>query len=131
MADWLAWQDPQTGRYDPASLQPHLKHLLEDRPQQQALRTFVQSQVEITRALFSFRDSFQGPTAVLYDPQHFLSSQTVNRYDMFHLLRNYHLSPPMNHEQFQLLVGVTDLAGDFYVRLLEQRNPRLVIELSD
>lgn len=137
VADWLAWLEPETGRYDPATLQPHLNELLADRSQQQGLRAFVQSQVEITRALFAFRDSFQGPTAVLYDPAHLFSSQTVNSYDLFHLLRNYKLSASLSREQFLRLIGKTDgstdlaevLTGDFYVRLLEPRSPRLVLDL--
>lgn len=128
LADWLAWMDPQTGRIDPTSLRPHLSHLLADEAQRQALRTFVQSQVEVTRALFAFRDSFQGPTAVLYDPQHLLSSQTVNSYDLFHLLRNYRLNLLANRNEFLRLAGDTDLIGDFYVQLQEHRTPRLVLE---
>lgn len=128
LADWLAWMEPQTGRIDPASLCSHLSHLLANDTQRQALRTFVQSQVEITRALFAFRDSFQGPTAVLYDPQHLLSSQTVNSYDLFHLLRNYRLNLLTNRNEFVRLAGDTDLTGDFYVQLREHRTPRLVLE---
>lgn len=128
LADWLAWMEPQTGRIDPTSLRPRLSHLLADEAQRQALRIFVQSQVEVTRALFAFRDSFQGPTAVLYDPQHLLSSQTVNSYDLFHLLRNYRLNLLMNRNEFARLAGDTDLTGDFYVQLREHRTPRLVLE---
>ncbi len=128
MADWLAWLEPERGRIEPASLQPHLAYLLANRQQQQALRAFVQSQVEITCALFAFRDSVQGPTAVLYDPQHLFSSQSVNSYDLFHLLRNYKLSVPMSRAQFVQMAGEADLSGDFYFRLLVQRTPRLVLE---
>ncbi|MEA3396793.1 MAG: type I-D CRISPR-associated helicase Cas3', partial [Chloroflexota bacterium] len=28
VADWLAWLDPQTGRYDPSDLRPHLANIL-------------------------------------------------------------------------------------------------------
>lgn len=128
-ADWLAWLDPETGRIEPAQLQPHLKSLLSGRTQQQALRAFVRSQVEITRALFAFRDSFQGPTAVFYDPQHLFSSQTVNSYDLFHVLRNYHLSSLMSRNQFVHLAGETDLTGDFYLHLLKHRSLPLSLEL--
>jgi CRISPR-associated endonuclease/helicase Cas3 len=97
--------------------------------QRRALRAFVQSQVATTRALFSFRDSFQGPTAVLYDSQHLLSSQTVNTYDLFHLVSNYRLSPPLTRRQFERQFGQTELRGDFYLRLIEPREPRLILEL--
>lgn len=128
VADWLEWLEPETGRYEPAALQPHLVSLLAERRQQQALRAFVQSQVEITRALFAFRDSFQGPTAVLYDPGRLFSSQTVNSYDLFHLLCNYELSALLSRAQFVQMAGETDLSGDFYFRLLAPRSPRLVLE---
>lgn len=128
VADWLEWLEPERGRYEPTALQPHLSGLLTGRRQQQDLRAFVQSQVEITRALFSFRDSFQGPTAVLYDPARLFSSQVVNSYDLFHLLRNYELSAPLSRAQFVQMAGETELSGDFYLRLLGPRNPRLVLE---
>lgn len=128
VADWLEWLEPERGRYEPAALQPHLSSLLAGRREQQALRAFVQSQVEITRSLFSFRDSFQGPTAVLYDPARNFSSQAVNSYDLFHLLRNYELSTPLSRDQFVQMAGETELSGDFYFRLLRPRSPRLVLE---
>ena len=129
VADWLAWLEPQTGRYAPSDLRPHLGNLLSDEEQQHALRVFVESQVAITRALFSFRDSFQGPTAVFHDPQHQFSSQTINAYGLFHLVSNYRLSPPLTRRQFKQQFGATDLQGDFYFRLIEPREPRLILEL--
>jgi len=129
VADWLAWLDPQAGRYDPSDLLPHLEHVLGGVEQQRALRAFAQSQVTITRALFAFRDSFQGPAAVLYDPQHLLSSQTVNVYDLFHLVSNYRLSPSMTRQQFEQRFGETDLQGDFYIHLTGSRESRLIVEL--
>jgi len=128
LADWLAWMDPQTGRIEPTALLSYLPRCLTDETQCLALRTFVQSQVEVTRALFAFRDSFQGPTAVVYDPKHLLSSQTVNSYDLFHLLRNYRLSVLPNRNAFIQSAGDTDLTGAFYVQLREHRTPRLVLE---
>ena len=129
VADWLEWLDPKAGRYDPSDLLSHLGTLLDDTVQQYALRAFVQSQVAVTRALFAFRDSFQGPTAVFYDPQHQFSSQTINTYDLFHLVSNYRLSPPLTRRQFGQQFGETELHGDFYVRLIEPREPRLTLEL--
>lgn len=129
VADWLAWLEPETGRYEPLDLLPHLATLLVNAEQRRALRAFVQSQVAITRALFAFRDSFQGPSAVVYDPGHHLSSQTINIYDLFHLVSNYHLSSPLIRRQFEQQFGETELHGDFYVRLIEPREPRLTLEL--
>lgn len=129
VADWLDWLDPAQGRPDPADLLSHLGYILGDETQRQDLRAFVQSQVSVTQALFSFRDAFQGPTAVIYDPRHVFSSQTVNTYGLFHLIRNYHLSPPMTRSQFERHCASTDLRGDFYLRLLDRREPKLNLEL--
>jgi CRISPR-associated endonuclease/helicase Cas3 len=129
VADWLVWLDPEIGRVDPSDLLPNLGYILGDAEQQQALRTFVQSQVSVTLALFAFRDSFQGPTAVLYDPQHLLSSQTINTYDLFHLVSNYRLSPPLTRREFKRRFGETELKGAFYVQVLGPREPRLILEL--
>jgi CRISPR-associated endonuclease/helicase Cas3 len=129
VADWLAWLDPEEGRYGPSDLLPHLGNLLSDTDQRGKLRAFVQSQAAITRALFSFRDSFQGPRAVLYDPQRLLSSQTINTYDLFHLVSNYRLSAPLTRRQFEQQYSETELRGDFYVRLIGPRETRLVLGL--
>jgi CRISPR-associated endonuclease/helicase Cas3 len=129
VADWLEWLDPETGRYEPPDLQPHLRQLLADEAQRRALREFVESQAAVTRALFAFRDSFQGPTAVVYDPQHLLSSQTVNTYDLFHLISYYQLTLLSGQAQFARECAETDLRGDFYVRLWGRREPKLGLEL--
>ena len=131
LSDWLAWLEASSveERIEPAALRPHLKELLASDAQRQGLQALVQSQVALTRALFSFRDSFQGPVAVVYDPQHWLSSQTVNQYDLFHLLRNYWLSPPLGRRQFQQHYGSTELKGDYYFALTAQREPKLSLEL--
>ena len=130
LADWLAWLNPDDGRLDPAGLQPDLAYLLSDDAQRTALRAFVQSQVAVTEALFAFRDSFQGPRAVIYDPGHRLSSETLNSYDLFHLLSNYRLSPPLTRAEFQREFGRTELKGSFYFRLLDWRDLRLTLELA-
>ena len=41
----------------------------------------------------------------------------------------YRLSPLMSREQFLRQSGETDLTGEFYMRLLDHRTPRLVLEL--
>ena len=131
LSDWLAWLEASSveARIEPAALLPHLKELLASDAQRQGLQAFVESQAALTQALFSFRDSFQGPVAVVYDPQHWLSSQTINQYDLFHLLRNYRLSPPLTRRQFQQSYGPTGLKGDYYFTLAEQREPKLNLEL--
>ena len=130
VADWLEWLDPEKGRYDPSDLQPHLPQLLANEPQRRALREFVESQAAVTRALFAFRDSFQGPTAVVYDPRHLLSSQTVNTYDLFHLISYYQMALLANRAQFLRECAETELRGEFYVWLRERREPKLSLELA-
>lgn len=95
-----------------------------------AFYAFVESQVKITEALFAFRDSFQGPSAVVYDPDLLLSSQTVNRHDLFHLLRTYKLSPLFTPAQFKERCAPTDLKADFYVALKALREVRWQLILS-
>jgi len=129
VVDWLTYLDPTTGSYAPADILALLNDILAEEAQRRDLRAFVQSQVAITRALFSFRDSFQGPRAVVYDPAHYLSSQTVNAYDLFHLVCNYELSPPLTRDQFLKFCGETDMRDDFYFRLIAPRRPRLILDL--
>jgi len=42
-------------------------------------------------ARFAFRDSFQAPVAVVWDPGHHLSRANQARYDLLHLLENFEL----------------------------------------
>jgi CRISPR-associated endonuclease/helicase Cas3 len=45
------------------------------------------------RARFSFRDSFQPPQALIYDPGRLHSSEYVNCYNAMHILKYYEFSP--------------------------------------
>ena len=123
VCDWLKWLSDT--EYTVDYIKPQLPDILEDEEQQQTLRAFVTSQVAITKALFNFRDSFQGPTAVIHDPRHQLSSETVNSYDLFHLLRHYRLSPQDTRGQFIREFGETDLEGDFYFQIKGWRDEKL------
>ncbi len=44
---------------------------------------------EVKRALYTFRESFAAPLALIYDPECLLSSQPVRGYDVFHIAANY------------------------------------------
>ncbi len=123
VCDWLEWLS--NTKYAADDIKPQLPDILEDEEQQQALRAFVTSQFTITQALFNFRDSFQGPTAVIHDPHHQLSSETINSYDLFHLLRHYQLSPQFTRTQFIHEFGPTDLEGDFYFQIKGWREEKL------
>lgn len=123
VCDWLKWLS--NTEYTADDIKPQLPEILEDEEQQQALRLFVTSQLTITQALFNFRDSFQGPTAVIHDPYHLLSSETINTYDLFHLLRHYELSPQLTKAQFTRQFGTTDLEGEFYFQIKGWRDEKL------
>lgn len=45
---------------------------------------------EVKRALYTFRENFTAPPALIYDPDGLLSSQPVRGYDVFHIVANYH-----------------------------------------
>jgi len=124
VADWLAWRQntPYQERLYPSDLVEYLPDWLEYEEQQQALIDFVESQKVLAEALFSFRDSFQGPTAVFYDEKNFMSSETVNQHDLFHLIRNYQLSPPMSRRHFETHCQPTDYQAEFYVKLLNHQD---------
>lgn len=130
MVDWLEWLDPGMGRFEPSSLIPQLEDLLSARKQRDDLCNFVRSQLAVTEALFSFRESFQGPRAVVFDPAHRLSSETVNEYDLFHLVSHYRLSPPLSRAQFLKHYGKTDIRGDFYFHLIDWRDRALSLQFT-
>jgi len=111
--DWLSWVQPEEHN---SWLEQHFSL--------DALRAFIQSQNRVTKSMFSFRDSFQGPSAVVYDPERLLSSQAINIYDIIHIVCNYHHAPLMSRRQFVNQFGDTDLRGDFYLKLNGLRQKR-------
>jgi len=127
-ADWIKWLNDE--EYKPADFVPHLPQLLAAEEQQEQLREFVESQVALTEALFSFRDSFQGAVAVVYDSDHLLSSQTINSYGVMHLVSNYQVSWLTGRREFIRTFGETDAHGNLYGVLRAWRDPRLRSEIS-
>ncbi len=119
IADWSAWLFPEDGFPEAAGLKEAVNTVWGRRSQRDELIAFVEGQVALTRALFSFRDSFQGPKAAVYDPKHMHSSEDVSQYDLFHLLSNYHLDV-LDKAAFRNVTGV-DLKANFYVRLKSRR----------
>lgn len=47
------------------------------------------SAYEVKRALYNFRESFEPPPVLVYDPKNLLSSQPVRAYDLFHIIATY------------------------------------------
>lgn len=124
-ADWIEWSYGE--EYKPADLLPSLPGFIGNADAASELRAFVQGQIALTESLFAFRDSFQGPTAAIYDPDHLLSSEPFNEYDLLHLLSNYELKL-LTAEQFARF-GSEAIKADCYVRLLGFRDPKVTIEL--
>lgn len=127
VADWIKWREDV--EYEPADLKPHLASLLEREEEKRRLRDFVAGQVHLTESLFSFRDSFQGPKAVVYDQQHLLSSETVNCYGLMHLVSNYRIRWLEGRREFVRAFEETELKGDLYGVIEGWRKPRLSLEL--
>lgn len=94
------------------------------------LLRFARSQHAVTEALFSFRDSFQAPTAVVFDPQYLLSSETVNVIDVLHLLSNYVVSAPLSEADFRRISGQGNHPGDFYFRIIKHRDAPLKVRFQ-
>lgn len=133
LANWLSKLRSDSGkdvRVTRDEARKMLVQVLNSPRQREGLRAFIAGQYHLTKSLFAFRDSFNSPKAVLYDPEHLFSSVEHNTYDLFHLAANYQLHLYEDWKEFQAHCGETDLRGDFYVRLLGRLNPRLHIEFS-
>lgn len=127
VADWIKWREGV--EYEPADLQAHLEHLLEHESEQRRLRDFVAGQVHLTESLFSFRDSFQGPMAVVYDKEHLLSSETVNSYSLMHVVSYYQVRWLDGWGEFARAFGKPAQEGALYGVIEGWREPRLSVGL--
>lgn len=101
--------------------EPERKRLFEE---------YVAGEYYLARSRFSFRDSFQGPRAVIHDPQHLLSSAEVTIYDLLHVVANYTFELFDGWAEFRRHCTDTDERGDFYLRLLGFRESKLRIGFS-
>jgi CRISPR-associated endonuclease/helicase Cas3 len=128
VADWIKWREGV--EYEASDLEAQIEYLLEREGECQRLRDFVVSQVHLTESLFSFRNSFQGPTAVVYDKQHLLSSETVNSYGLMHLVSNYRIRWLGGRWEFVHAFGEVEHEGDLYGVIEGWRDRRLSLELS-
>jgi hypothetical protein len=102
------------------------KLLLAHQQPKRELVAFIQSQVALTRALFKFREAWQGPPAMVYDPKHLLSSEDTNRYDLLHLAANYHLHLFHDRREFARRTGL-DVAAPLYVEIVHFRDLKLAL----
>ena len=129
-ATYMSWRESsknQDVRIKAAHIRPALAVLLAKHSEQkQEVLAFIQSQVAVTNALFNFREAWQGPVAAVHDPHHLLSSETLNRYDLFHLYGNYELHLFPSKAAFERECGATTEA-DFYVSLRSFRADPLTL----
>lgn len=134
IADYKGWKERSDTRFAAGDFIDQAPIVLQHPLMRKRLIEFVEEQVALTEALFNFRDSFQGPTAVVYDPRRLLSSQIVNVYDLFHLLRYFHVDLYEGRRQFRREAGAhaedTDLSGDFYLHMRDPRDEPMNVSLS-
>jgi CRISPR-associated endonuclease/helicase Cas3 len=127
-ADYVSWLKSRNGknvRCPSSMFLPHLQNLLLNQPKQKAeVLAFIESQVTLSKAIFNFREAWQGPGVLVYDPKHLLSSETVNRYDLLHLITNYQLSIFKDKREFNQHT-VTEETADLYIELRDFRDTRL------
>jgi CRISPR-associated endonuclease/helicase Cas3 len=129
-ADYVSWRESTRGkdiRYTGAMFRQQLPAMLLSHQQQKRdLISFIESQVALTKAIFNFREAWQGPAAVVYDPQHLLSSETINRYDLLHLAANYRLHLFLNQADFEHVTG-DSASADLYVAIESFLDPKLTL----
>jgi CRISPR-associated endonuclease/helicase Cas3 len=102
MAEYLGWVYQQSvSTEDAGDALPQLeqKELAEMR---NGFRLYCEMKQALHRAQFTFRDSFSGPVAAIFDPNRLLSGAPTTEYDLIHVVQNYHyipLPPDLFHTQ--------------------------------
>ncbi|ADL12355.1 type I-D CRISPR-associated helicase Cas3' [Acetohalobium arabaticum] len=91
---------------------------------QKSVMDFIRQEYAVKKSLFNFRDSFNGPRAVVYDPQDILASDEVTSYDLLHVIRNYKYDLYSSRQQFKEATG-SDLKGDFYLQVRDFRSEKM------
>jgi CRISPR-associated endonuclease/helicase Cas3 len=129
-ADYVSWRESRKGkemRYTGAAFQQQLPKLLLNHAQQKRdLVAFIESQVALTKAIFNFREAWQGPIAAIYDQGKMMSSEPVSCYDLLHLVSNYRLYIYRNQAEFECTTHAS-ISADFYVAIEGFRDPKLTL----
>lgn len=128
-ADYVSWQGSRKGikvQYNAATYEPHLAKLLQLSQQKAELVEFVEAQVALTKALFTFREAWQGPQAALYDPHRLFSSEQINYYDVLHLEAYYEIEVLRDRQEFERKCGPAE-ETELYVVLHKFREPKRII----
>ena len=127
-ADFYEWRAGE--RVSPRDLAPIIPDFLADPERKRLFVEYVAGEYHLARSRFSFRDSFQGPRAVIHDPQHLLSSAEVTIYDLLHVVANYTFELFDGWAAFHRHCAVTGERGGFYLRLRGFRETKLRIGFS-
>lgn len=109
-----------------------LERAVHSHPQarEQLVMPWLQAQYALTEALFNFRDSFQGPTAAVYDPHHLLSDGDLTLYDALHVAANFEADYFEDAAAFRRACGIEPDQAEVYCRLTAHRDQRLYIGLE-
>jgi len=86
-----AGREDETAATDATKLNKYLQNRDNWNVWRSQLVEFVESQTQLSKALFTFRGSQETFTALFHDPDHLFSAENWNEYDILHLLRNYEL----------------------------------------
>ncbi len=122
---WLACTKSIQQEISPQQVRPILdSRLIGHEKQQTELIDFIESQVAMTKALFNFREAWQGPKAAIYDPKQLLSSQTLNYFDLFHVFCNYEVTIYRSKAQFEQDAGPSEAAA-VYLQIMQHRATQL------
>lgn len=132
VSQWFKFMGADGTEYPPSVFIDNLDHpkVVGSPKRQEALDYFVASQYQLTKSLFTFRDSFQPATAVCYDPDNLFSSEQINSYSILHLEANYNVQWYTGREQFVDLHGSTPHQGDLYGQIKGYRSPKLSFFLT-
>lgn len=133
--DWLRSCKGATVSYTAARVAPQLDDIVRRMSapaQKKDLEAFVESQVALTKAMFAFREAWQGPKAAVYDPRQLLSNEVVNTYDALHLVANYEYTLFQGSKEFRSACGLPGDDNDckVYMELRDFRTPRLALNFA-
>lgn len=127
MAEFLGWSLNQD--IPAAEIAGHEASLLREQQVAAGFRTWCEMQAALIQSHFQFRDSFSGPAAAVYDPEHLLSSANVTEYDLLHIVENYEFEP-WTPEVFAAKAGEPPAPDALGVWLRSRRQERQRVRLQ-
>lgn len=128
MAEYLGWAIQQSvTEEDAGDVFPQLaqREMVDIR---HGFRLYCEMKQALQRTQFSFRDSFSGPVAAIYDPNRLLSGAPTTEYDLLHVVQNYHYTP-LPPDLFQVQSGERVDKEAICLRIDRLRQPRQKIAL--